>query len=288
MFGFQRIGDLIWAAGDARARGFLLGATSGRTTLSGEGLQHQDGQSHLLAYGYPSVRAYDPAFAYEIAVIVQDGLQRMLENGEAGMTYMTITNEFYPMPPKPGDVDDGILKGLYKFRPSQNRRAKIKAHLFGSGAILNQTLAAQALLEDDFGVAADVWSATSYKSLYQDACQTERWNRLHPDEEPRRSYLETQLSSESGIFVAASDYLKALPASVARWVPGPMTILGTDGYGRSDTREALRDFFEVDARHIAYAAIEGLARNDRVTAARVAEAKNKLEIDADKVDPMFS
>jgi pyruvate dehydrogenase E1 component len=288
MFGFQRIGDLIWAAGDARARGFLLGATSGRTTLAGEGLQHQDGHSHLLAYGYPSVRAYDPAFAYEIAVIVQDGLQRMLEDDDPGMTYMTITNEFYPMPPKPGEVDDGILKGLYKFRPSENRRAKIKAHLFGSGAILNQALAAQALLEDDFGVAADVWSVTSYKSLYQDACHTERWNRLHPDEDPRRSYLETQLSGESGIFVAASDYLKALPASVARWVPGPMTILGTDGYGRSDTREALRDFFQVDARHIAYAAIEGLARSERVKPAMVAEAKNKLEIDPDKVDPMFS
>jgi pyruvate dehydrogenase E1 component len=153
---------------------------------------------------------------------------------------------------------------------------------------LNQALAAQALLEDDFGVAADVWSVTSYKSLYQDACHTERWNRLHPDEDPRRSYLETQLSGESGIFVAASDYLKALPASVARWVPGPMTILGTDGYGRSDTREALRDFFQVDARHIAYAAIEGLARSERVKPAMVAEAKNKLEIDPDKVDPMFS
>jgi len=287
MFGFQRVGDLIWAAGDARTRGFLLGATSGRTTLAGEGLQHQDGHSHILAYPNPSLKAYDPAFAYEVAVIVQDGLQRMLETGKNVIYYVTIMNEFYKMPPKPDGVDEAIIKGLYKFRPSENKKTKIKAHLLGSGAILNQALEAQEILENEYGVAADVWSATSYKALYWDAVDTERWNLLHPTEAPRQSFLETQLANERGCFVAASDYLKVLPGSIAKWVPGPMVLLGTDGYGRSDTRESLRDFFEVDARHIVFAALSTLAREGRVSTDVVNAAIKKLDIHTERRNPLF-
>ena len=288
MFGFQRIGDLIWAAGDIQARGFLLGATAGRTTLAGEGLQHQDGHTHMLAYGHPSVLAYDPAFAYELAVIVRDGLRRMLEKGENIVYYLTIMNEFYPMPAMPEDVEAGILKGMYKFRASSNRRAKVKAHIFGSGTILNEALKAQALLENDYGVAADVWSVTSYKNLYWDAIDTERWNFLHPDREPKLSYLQQQLADEKGVFIAASDYLKALPATIAKWLPGPSVLLGTDGYGRSDTRACLRDFFEVDARHIAYAAIGAMAQAKRVKMSLVKQARKKLDIDTEKTPPLMS
>jgi pyruvate dehydrogenase E1 component len=287
MFGFQRIGDLIWAAGDAQARGFLLGATAGRTTLAGEGLQHQDGHSHLLAFPNPSVRAYDPAFAYEIAVIVQEGLRQMLEQGRNLIYYLTITNEFYPMPAKPDgvDVDLGILKGIYRFRPATKPRVRFKVHLFGSGAILNEVLKAQEMLENDYGVAAEVWSVTSYKALFEDATAAERWNWRHPDQAPRRSYLEQQLEGQTGIFVAASDYVKALPASIAKYLPGPLTVLGTDGYGRSETREALRDFFEVDARHIVFAALAGMARAGKVKPALLKRARGDLEIDADKHHP---
>jgi len=287
MFGFQRVGDLIWAAGDARTRGFLLGATSGRTTLAGEGLQHQDGHSHILAYPNPSLKAYDPTFAYEVATIVRDGLQRMLETGENVIYYLTIMNEFYAMPAKPDGVDEGILKGLYKFSASEKKKATIKAHLFGSGAILNQALEAQQLLENDYGVAADVWSATSYKALYWDAMDTERWNMLHPTETRRQSYLETQLAGETGCFVAASDYLKALPGSIAKWLPGPMVLLGTDGYGRSDTREALRDFFEVDARHIAFAALSCLAREGQLKPEVVKKAIKELDIQTERTNPLY-
>ncbi len=288
MFGFQRIGDLIWAAGDIQARGFLLGATAGRTTLAGEGLQHQDGHTHMLAYGNPSILAYDPAFAYELAVIVREGLRRMLEEGENIVYYLTIMNEFYRMPAMPENAEEGILKGLYKFRGSDNKRAKIKAHLFGSGTILNEALKAQEILENDYGVAADVWSVTSYKNLYWDAIDTERWNFLHPEQEPRRSYLQQQLVDEKGAFVAASDYLKALPASIAKWLPGPSILLGTDGYGRSDTRASLRDFFEVDARHIAYAALGVLAREKRVKMSLVKDACKKLDIDPERSNPLFN
>ncbi len=288
MFGFQRIGDLIWAAGDIQARGFLLGATAGRTTLAGEGLQHQDGHTHMLAYGNPSILAYDPAFAYELAVIVREGLRRMLEEGQNIVYYLTIMNEFYRMPAMPENAEEGILKGLYKFRGSDNKRAKIKAHLFGSGTILNEALKAQEILENDYGVAADVWSVTSYKNLYWDAIDTERWNFLHPEQEPRLSYLQQQLVDEKGAFVAASDYLKALPASIAKWLPGPSILLGTDGYGRSDTRASLRDFFEVDARHIAYAALGVLAREKRVKMSLVKDACKKLDIDPERSNPLFN
>jgi pyruvate dehydrogenase E1 component len=287
MFGFQRIGDLIWAAGDARARGFLVGGTSGRTTLSGEGLQHQDGHSHVLALANPSVHSYDPAYAFEIAVIVREGLHRMLTESEDVIYYLTVMNEFYSMPAMPEGAEEGILKGIYKFRPSENRRAKIKAHLLASGTIANEAVAAQALLEDEFGVATDVWSVTSYKNLYWDALEAERRNLRHPQQDPQPPYIHKVLSEEKGVFVAASDYLKALPAMVAKWIPGETILLGTDGYGRSDTRAALRDFFEVDARHIAYAALAALAKEKRVTQSELDKAARKLDIDPEKANPLF-
>jgi pyruvate dehydrogenase E1 component len=288
MFGFQRIGDFIWAAGDSKARGFLIGGTAGRTTLAGEGLQHQDGHSHVLALANPSVHCYDPAFAYEVAVIVREGLRRMLVEQEDVIYYLTVMNEFYHMPPMPDGAEEGILKGLYKFRASAKSRAKIKAHLFASGAIVNEALAAQKLLEEQFDTATDVWSVTSYKNLYWDALGTERHNLRHPNKEPRASYLQQLLEKEKGVFVAASDYLKALPAMVAKWLPGNTMLLGTDGYGRSDTREALRDFFEVDARHIAYTALVALAHEKRVKLSVVEEAAKKLEIDSQKPNPLFA
>jgi pyruvate dehydrogenase E1 component len=288
MFGFQRIGDLIWAAGDAQARGFLLGATAGRTTLAGEGLQHQDGHSHLLTYGNPSVLAYDPAYAYEIAVIVREGMRRMLEEGENLIYYLTIMNEVYPMPAAPQGVEEGILKGLYKYRASEQKRTKYKAHLFGSGCILNEALRAQEILANDYGVAADVWSVTSYKNLYWDAIDAERYNMLNPDKRPRLSHLQQQLKASQGVYVAASDYLKALPAAIAKWLPGPTVLLGTDGYGRSDTREALRDFFEVDARHIAWAALSAMAREKKISLAVAKKAGRNLAIDPQKTNPLFT
>jgi pyruvate dehydrogenase E1 component len=288
MFGFQRIGDLIWAAGDARARGFLMGATAGRTTLAGEGLQHQDGHSHVLALSHPSVRAYDPAFAYEIAVIVRDGLHRILSAEEDVMYYLTVENEFYPMPAMPEGAEEGILGGIYRLREADNRRTRIRAHLLAAGAMVNEALAAQEMLETDYGVAADVWSVTSYKNLYWDALETERRNLRRPGEEPRPCFLQRQLADARGVFVAASDYLKALPATVAKWLPGPAVLLGTDGYGRSETRAALRDFFEVDARHIAYAALVAMLREKRVPLSTVEASAEKLEIDPDKTNPLFT
>jgi len=286
MFGFQRIGDLIWAAGDAQVRGFLLGGTAGRTTLAGEGLQHQDGHSHLLAYAQPTLRAYDPAFAYELAVIIKEGLYRMYEKGENLLYYLTVMNEFYTMPPMPVGVEDGILKGLYKFKPAGTKNAR--AHLFGSGTILNEAVKAQAILKDKYGVEADVWSVTSYKELYHNAIDTERWNMLHPDQKPKDNYITSTLAKEEGVFVAASDYLKALPSAIARWLPGPMVTLGTDGYGRSETRAALRDFFEVDARYITLAALYALARQKEIKPAVVKKAIKELDINPEKLNPLFS
>ncbi len=288
MFGFQRVGDLIWAAGDIRARGFLVGATAGRTTLAGEGLQHQDGHSHLLAYSLPNLLAYDPAFAYELAVIIQDGLRRMYVEQEDIFYYLTVENEKYPMPPMPDgeDIKEGILKGMYKFKASENKKAKHKAQLFGSGAILNETLQAQEILAEKYGIAADVWSVTSYKELHRNGLETERWNRLHPTEEQRVPYVTQCLAEEPGVVVAASDYLKALPDSISRWLPRPVLSLGTDGYGRSDTRRDLRAFFEVDARHISLATLTALARQGELEFGDVEEARHDLEIDPDKLNPM--
>src|SRR5256712_732173 len=288
MFGFQRIGDFIWAAADMRTRGFLLGGTSGRTTLSGEGLQHQDGNSHVLALPVPNLKAYDPAFAYEIAVIIQDGIRRMYKDGESIFYYLTVMNEPYAMPAMPGDVKDGILNGMYRFRASENKKSKLRAQLFGSGAILREALQAQELLESKFGVAADVWSVTSYKGLYRDALDADRWNRLHAGEKPRLPYVTECLADVPGVLVAASDYLKALPNLVSKWMPRALLSLGTDGFGRSDGRAGLRDFFEVDARFIALATLAELCREGQVQKSVVQKAMKELEIDPEKRNPMIS
>ncbi len=287
MFGFQRVGDLIWQACDCRARGFLIGATSGRTTLAGEGLQHQDGHSHVLAMTPTKVKAYDPAFAYELAVIIHDGLNRMYCHQEDWIYYLTVMNETYLMPPMPkgADVKEGIIKGMYRFRPASLKKSKAKAHLLGSGAILNEVIRAQEILERDYGVAADVWSVTSYKELYQDAMECERWNLLNPKKRTRVPYVSSLLAKEKGVFVAASDYMKLLPASVAQWFPGPLHCLGTDGFGRSDSREHLRDFFEVDARYIVVAALKQLEKTANVTSDVVAKAIADLQINPDKLNP---
>jgi pyruvate dehydrogenase E1 component len=291
MFGFQRIGDLAWAAADNRTRGFMLGATAGRTTLAGEGLQHQDGHSHVLAYPIPTLNAYDPAFAYELAIIIREGMRRMFEEQEDLQYYLTIGNENYVQPAAPQHLsreklERGVLNGLYLFRPS-GRRFKAKAQLFGSGAIMNEVLGAQELLAG-YKVAADVWSVTSYKALHQDAVKTERWNRLHHQEEPRRSYLATTLGDVEGVIVAASDYLRLLPDSLSGHLPRPLVALGTDGFGRSEAREELRDFFEVDARHIAFATLEALADDGQIDRDTVTRAMSDLEVDADKSDPFVS
>jgi pyruvate dehydrogenase E1 component len=288
MFGFQRIGDLIWAAADMRSRGFLLGGTAGRTTLMGEGLQHQDGHSHILASTVPTVAAYDPAFAYELAVIIQDGIRRMYEAGEEVFYYITLGNENYPMPAMPKDATEGILRGMYRFRPTQTRGKGTKGHLLGSGSILREALRAQEILADRFDIAADVWSVTSYKELRRDALAVERWNRLHPTARPRQSYVERLLGQEKGIFIAATDYMKALPEMITRWVPGGVTSLGTDGFGRSENRPSLRRFFEVDAESIVLAALDRLAQRGEIKPERVQKAIAELGIDPEKPDPVRS
>jgi pyruvate dehydrogenase E1 component len=288
MFGFQRIGDLIWAAGDMRTKGFLIGGTSGRTTLAGEGLQHQDGHSHLLAYPNPNLRAYDPAYAYELAVIIRDGIDRMYRDHQDIFYYITVMNEFYRMPPMPDGVEEGIIKGIYRFKKSDLENPKAKVHLLGSGAILNEALKAQELLQNDYGVATDVWSVTSYKALYSDAIDAERENMLRSGEEKRLPYITKVLSGEDGVFVAASDYVKALPASIARWIPGRLVALGTDGFGRSDGRAALRDFFEVDHRFIALGALHGLASEGKIERDVPEKAIKDLKIDRKKPNPHTS
>jgi pyruvate dehydrogenase E1 component len=286
MFGFQRIGDLIWAAGDMRCRGFLLGATAGRTTLAGEGLQHQDGNSHILASTLPNLVAYDPAFAYELAVILKDGIRRMCQDQESIFYYITVGNEPYTMPPMPEGCEDGILKGMYKFREAPNKKAKLKAQLFGSGAIMNEALKAQQILADDFDVAADVWSVTSYKELRRDALECDRWNMLNPGSKKKTPYITQCLEGQPGIVVAASDYLKALPDAMERWIPQRFVTLGTDGFGRSESRRALRDFFEVDARYIALATLHGLALEGKVKTETLEKAIKQLEIDPGKRSPL--
>jgi len=288
MFGFQRIGDLIWAAGDARTRGFLIGGTSGRTTLAGEGLQHQDGQSHLLAYPLPNLRAFDPAFAYEIAVIVRDGIRRMYKEQESIFYYLTVTNEPYPMPAMPQGAEEGILKGMYLLARAENQQSHLRAQLLGSGAILREALKAQKMLAENYDVAADVWSVTGYKELYQDGHSCDRWNMLHPSEEPHVPYVTHCFRNAPGALVAASDYVRALPDSISRWMPRPLVSLGTDGFGRSDTRAALRDFFEVDARFITLATLNELARQKAVKPAVVQKAIQDLEINPAKVNPIIS
>jgi pyruvate dehydrogenase E1 component len=284
MFGFQRVGDQIWLAGDMMAKGFLLGATSGRTTLNGEGLQHEDGHSLLLASTVPNLLAYDAAFAYELAVIIEDGMRRMYHDGENVFYYLTLYNENYTMPAMPEDAVPGILKGLYKFKTGPAHK-KHKAHLFGSGPILRHALHAQDILAEQYDVSADVWSATSYKQLRNDALKARRWNMLHPTAPPQKSYLETLLEKEQGPFVAVSDSIKSVPDQIAPWVPGGLTTLGTDGFGRSDTRENLRRFFEIDADMVVVATLYALAQRGALPREAVAKAIKELAVDPEKAFP---
>jgi pyruvate dehydrogenase E1 component len=253
MFGYQRVGDLVWAAGDQRTRGFLLGGTAGRTTLNGEGLQHEDGHSHLLFSVVPNCRAYDPAFGYEVAVIVQDGLRRMVGEQEDVFFYITLMNENYVHPAMPSGAEEGILRGMYQIRKTESP----KVQLLGSGTILNEVRAAAEMLHDDFEIDADVWSVTSFSELRRDGLEVERWNMLHPESDPRRAYATSQLSADMPT-VASTDYLRAVPDQIRQWVPGPYRVLGTDGYGRSDFRAALRSFFEIDRRYVTVAALREL------------------------------
>ncbi|MEN8148285.1 MAG: pyruvate dehydrogenase (acetyl-transferring), homodimeric type [Planctomycetota bacterium] len=283
MFGFQRVGDLIWAAADARARGFLMGGTAGRTTLAGEGLQHQDGHSHVMASTVPCVRAYDPAFGYELALIIQDGLKRMYADEEDLIYYITLYNEKYAMPAMPEGVEEGVLNGLYLYRKSEAEGPRVQ--LMGSGPILNEVLSAAETLEADHGVAADVWSVTSFTELRREAMEVERWNTLHPDEEPRVPYVTRALAGAEGPVVAATDYMRALVDQVAAWVPGGISALGTDGFGRSENRAHLRDFFENDAKAVAAAALSALARAGTVDGAKAAKSIAALGVDPERPAP---
>lgn len=282
MFGFQRVGDLIWAAGDMQVRGFLLGGTAGRTTLSGEGLQHQDGHSHLIASTIPNCVAYDPAFSYELAVIIHDGLRRMHQEGERIFYYLSVMNENYPQPALPKNVEQGIIKGMYRFRKS---RKKADIQLLGSGAILREVIAAAELLKDDFNIVADVWSVTSFSELRREGLEKQRWNLLHPTAKPKTSYVELCLSTSKGPVLAATDYMKTVADQIRSFVPGPYTVLGTDGYGRSDCRKELRRFFEVDSYFVCVAALKALADAGTVPIETVNEATSKYRIDPEKPDP---
>jgi pyruvate dehydrogenase E1 component len=290
MFGFQRVGDAIWAFGDLRGRGFLIGATAGRTTLMGEGLQHADGHSHLLAATIPNLVTYDPGFAYELAVILQDGIKRMYKNRENIFYYITVGNENYPQAAMPKGSTEGILKGMYKFSSSKKKNKKVnKIQLMGSGSILRETLRAADMLENKYDdISVDVWSVTSYKELRRDALETERQNMLHPGQKPKTPYIKQLLQNEEGVFIAASDYMKLVPDQIARWVPGGLFTLGTDGFGRSDTRESTRRFYEVDAESIVLAALSRLSQAGKVNPEVVKTAIKELGIDPDKVNPVIS
>ena len=285
MFGFQRIGDLIWAFADARGKGFLMGGTAGRTTLNGEGLQHQDGHTLMLYSVVPTCVVYDPAYVYEIAVIIQDGMKRMYELGEDRFYYITLYNEDYPMPEMPEGVTEGILRGLYKYKDAPKGKAVVQ--LFGSGPIFNEALRAQEILAEKYGVQANVWSATSYNELRRDALAVERWNRLHPTETPKRPYIQTVLeeANAQGPIIAASDFIKAVPDQLAPWLAGRLVSLGTDGFGRSDNREHLRRHFEINAESIAAAALAQLARDGKFDAKRAQKALKELGVNPDKIDP---
>jgi pyruvate dehydrogenase E1 component len=284
MFGFQRVGDFIWAGGDLQSRGFLIGGTAGRTTLAGEGLQHQDGHSLVTASTIPNCVSYDPTYAYELAVIIQDGLRRMFAEQESVFYYITCMNENYEHPPMPEGVKDGILRGMYQLQVGG--KGKIRVQLLGSGTILREVIAAADLLASDFGIPADVWSVTSFNELRRDALAVERWNQLHPEAEPRLSYLESALAHRDGPYVAATDYMKIVPDQVQRWMPGQYVTLGTDGFGRSDDRAALRRFFEVDRRNIAVTALKALADDGKLDHKTVAAAIRKYGIDPDRPDPV--
>jgi pyruvate dehydrogenase E1 component len=283
MFGFQRVGDFIWAGGDMQARGFLIGGTAGRTTLAGEGLQHQDGHSHLLASTVPNCRSYDPAYAYELAVIVQDGLRRMVEKQERVFYYITTMNEAYAQPAMPRGAEAGILKGMYPF--STGGRGKVRVQLLGAGTILGEVRAAGEILESDYGIPADVWSVTSFNELRRDGLAVERWNLLHPEQTLRKAYVTQLLADQQGPFVVATDYMKVVADQIRQWIPGRYRVLGTDGYGRSDSRKALRDFFEVDRRHVVVAALKALAEEGSIDPGTVTDAMTKLAVDPEQPDP---
>jgi pyruvate dehydrogenase E1 component len=283
MFGFQRVGDFIWAAGDIQARGFLLGATAGRTTLAGEGLQHQDGHSLLHASTVPNCVAYDPTYAYELAVIIHDGLRRMYVEQENIFYYIAVMNENYAQPAMPTGVEAGILKGAYLLQIGG--RGKVRATLLGSGTILRECLAAAQLLEQSYGVPTDVFSVTSFNELRKDALEADRWNLLHPGQTPRLSYVQQLFKDREGPIVAATDYIRTVPDQIRTWIPGKYVTLGTDGFGRSDSRSQLRKHFEVDRNHIAITALRALADEGKVDKATLSKAMKDLEIDPSKPDP---
>jgi pyruvate dehydrogenase E1 component len=284
MFGFQRVGDQIWAFADSRGKGFLVGGTSGRTTLNGEGLQHQDGHSLLHASTVPNLCAYDPAFAWETAVIVRDGIRRMYENREDIFYYLAVYNENYAHPPMPEGCEEGILKGLYRFSKSELAKPKARAQLLGSGPMLNEAIKAAQILAEKYNVAADVWSATSYNELRREALRIERWNRLHPAEPAKVPYVQQLLEPTEGPVVAASDFMKAVHDQIAPWVPGRFVSLGTDGFGRSENRTYLRRHFEIDAAAIVSATLSKLARDGKFDPKKAAKAIVDLEIDPEKID----
>ena len=283
MFGFQRIGDLAWAAGDSRARGFLLGATAGRTTLNGEGLQHEDGHSHLMSATIPNCLSYDPTFAYELAVIIQEGMRRMVQNQEDVYYYITLMNENYTHPDMPKGAEAGILKGIYNFSKSKAKGEKVQ--LMGSGVILREVITAADMLEKDWGLSADVWSVTSFNELRRDGLDAERWNMLNPEKPQRLSYVAEVMKGAQGPTIASTDYMKSFAEQISAFVPGKFVALGTDGYGRSDSREALRSFFEVDRYYVVVAALKALADEGKLPASKVSEAIKKYKLDANKPNP---
>jgi pyruvate dehydrogenase E1 component len=285
MFGFQRIGDLAWAAGDSRARGFLLGGTAGRTTLNGEGLQHEDGHSLIAASTIPNCVSYDPTFAYEVAVIIQDGLRRMVKEQQDVFYYITVMNENYGHPAMPEGAEAGILKGMYLFRGARPEARGARVQLLGSGTILREVIAAADLLEQDWGVGADVWSCPSFTELRRDGMEVERWNLLHPDEPQRKPYVEQCLESRPGPAIAATDYMRTFADQIRPYLRRTYRVLGTDGYGRSDFRRQLRRFFEVDRHYVTVAALKSLAEDGVLPASRVAEAIRKYGIDVNKPAP---
>ncbi|MEQ1671591.1 MAG: pyruvate dehydrogenase (acetyl-transferring), homodimeric type, partial [Hyphomicrobium sp.] len=286
MFGFQRIGDLAWAAGDMRARGFMIGGTSGRTTLNGEGLQHEDGHSHVLSATIPNCISYDPTYAYEVAVIVHDGLRRMLAEQEDVYYYLTVLNENYEHPAMPDGAESGIIKGMYLLRAASKTSKGPKVQLLGSGAILREVIAGAELLDKDFGIASDIWSVTSFTEIARDACDTERWNLLNPEDAPRIPYVTQCLAARGdGPVIAATDYMKMYAEQIRPFVPAKFRVLGTDGFGRSDYRRKLRAHFEVDRHFVAVAALKSLADENKIPSAKVSEAIRKYGIDPDKPNP---
>jgi pyruvate dehydrogenase E1 component len=285
MFGLQRIGDLAWAAGDMRARGFLVGGTAGRTTLNGEGLQHEDGHSHMLASTIPNCVSYDPAFSYEVAVIVQDGLRRMLQEQEDVFYYITVMNENYPHSAMPTGAEEGIRKGMYLFREGA-RTDGPRVQLLGAGTILREVIAAAHLLEEDFGVAADIWSVTSFNELRREALDVDRWNMLHPNDAPRTSHVQNSLDGRKGPVIASTDYMKAYADQIRPFVSARYRVLGTDGFGRSDYRVKLREFFEVNRYYVAVAALRALAEEGTVPRDKIGEAISRYGIEPDKPNPV--